>query len=69
MIRLEPIKDRIEQMTKRADIPEDAAKICFSNDLYKVYRPDGFYAKEVWTARTLFGAEEFCRKNGWRIIK
>jgi hypothetical protein len=50
-------------------IPADAAQICFHNDVYHVYRPDGYFAIEVFTARTLFGAEQFCIANNWRIIK
>ena len=54
----------------RKPIPADAAHIVFWNDVYHVYRPDGaYYAKEVWTARTLYGAEQFCIKNGWRYYQ
>ena len=50
-------------------IPADAAHICFHNDVYHIYRQDGYYAREVMTARTLFAAEKFCNDNKWRIIR
>jgi hypothetical protein len=45
------------------------AQIVFWNDVYHIYRPDGYYAIEVMTSCTEYGALEFCAKNNWKVIR
>jgi hypothetical protein len=50
-------------------IPNDSAHIVFHNDVYHIYRNDGWCAVEVMTARTLEGAITYCIAKGWKIIQ
>lgn len=34
---------------------------------YRVYRPDGMWAKEVMTFLTRELAQAYCDENGWRV--
>ena len=54
---------------KYRELAPNQAHIVFWNDVYHIYRPDGYYAREVMTTRTLCAAVAFCRKNGWEIIQ
>jgi hypothetical protein len=53
----------------RQELKNDEAQIVVYNDFYHVYRQDGFYCKEVWTCATEHNALNFCKENGWKVVR
>ena len=59
------LKQRTDGMQAHHGLIGNEAQIVFHNDLYRVYRPDGLYAKEVWVSRTEAAEKRFIEDNRW----
>lgn len=55
-------------MFKRSALRDDQVRVVFYNDLYRAYRSDGLYEREVLVSRTIDTLFRFAKENNWRVI-